>query len=394
MTKTIFPDYNNSILNLMSSILKNYDIETGKSYLRSISPADLSGKQNIILIILDGYGLNILKKYSKKESSFLYSNLLTEISTVFPSTTTSAITSFSTAQTPLEHGSLGWALYFKEFFKLITYLPNKDYVLDTELDSQKYDAYEIISPQSIFKQIKLSRPEVELHYLTQDFLSDSPFTKIITTPCKIHPYKKSNELVSQISKIVKKDAQSEKFIVGYSTLPDSFEHEFGVYSDEVKDFISRIDNALKELSQSLKGTNSTIIITADHGLIDIEEYIYLNEISEIDNCLILPPFPEPRFVSFFVKEHKKSDFLLAFNKFKNDFLLMNRDEFFASKILGDGIAHPKIDDFIGNYIAIATGKKGFKYKFRNIDKSTNLKANHCGITTDEMIVPLIKIDIL
>ncbi|MCD4818850.1 MAG: alkaline phosphatase family protein [Candidatus Cloacimonetes bacterium] len=394
MTKTTFPDYENSILNLMSSVLKHYGLETGKSYLKTISPADLSGKQNIILIILDGYGLNLLKKYSNKESNYLYSNLLTEISTVFPSTTTSAITSFSTAQTPLEHGSLGWALYFKEFFRLITYLPNKDHVLDTELDEKKYDAYKIISPKNIFKQINMHRPDVELHYLTQEFLSDTPFTKIITNPCKRHSYKKSSEMISQISKIVKKDMQSEKFIVGYSTLPDGFEHEFGVYSDEVKNYIKKIDKNIKELSPKLKGTNSTIIITADHGLIDIDEYIYLNEIPEIDDCLILPPFPEPRFVSFFVKEHKKSDFFLAMNEYKNDFLLMNRDEFFTSKILGEGAVHPKIDDFIGNYIAIATGKKGFKYKFRNIDKSTNLKANHCGITTDEMIVPLIKIDIL
>jgi len=390
---TVFPDYGNCILNLMGAILDHFGIENEKPTLKTFSKADLIGKKNVVLLIFDGYGINLLKKYSSKESKFLFSNLLTEISTVFPSTTTSAITSFSTVQTPIEHGSLGWALYFKEYFRIIKYLPNRDHVTDNEFNEKIYDTYSLISPENIFKRFNIKRADVKLHYFTQDFLSESPFTKIITNPSRRHPYKRINDMVSQITRIIQKDPQFEKFIIGYSTIPDSLEHEYGVYSDEVKNYIEKIDNNMQILSEKLEGTDTTVLITADHGLIDIDEYIYLNEIPEIDNSLILPPFPEPRFVSFFVKEHKKKNFMSAIKKYSGDFLIMDRDEFFASKILGEGKVHHKIDDFIGNFIAIAKGKKGFKYKFRNINPSVDLKANHCGITEDEMIIPLIKLDL-
>ena len=55
--------------------------------------------------------------------------------------------------------------------------------------------------------------------------------------------------------------------------------------------------------------------------------------------------------------------------------------------------HPKIDDFIGDYIAIAISDSAMKSIYMQNGKwKKEFKAHHAGLTEDEMLVPLFKID--
>ncbi len=109
--------------------------------------------------------------------------------------------------------------------------------------------------------------------------------------------------------------------------------------------------------------------------------------------MILPAFPEPRFISFFVKKHKMKQFEDAFKKYEDKFLLFDREEFLKHKLLGTGIMHPKIDDFVGDYLAIAVSDSAMKSIYLQNGKWENeFLAHHSGLTEDEMLVPLIKID--
>jgi len=63
-------------------------------------------------------------------------------------------------------------------------------------------------------------------------------------------------------------------------------------------------------------------------------------------------------------------------------------------MLGKGEPHRKISDFIGDYVAIAKSSSVFKMKYnQGIRKSFEFKAHHAGITSEEMYVPLIEIDL-
>lgn len=51
----------------------------------------------------------------------------------------------------------------------------------------------------------------------------------------------------------------------------------------------------------------------------------------------------------------RKDFEERFNKvFKDEFWLMTTEEFLGKNFLGFGDKHPKIDDFLGNYVALST----------------------------------------
>lgn len=62
--KIIFPDYKHSILNVINSILRYYQVETDYSGLPELDEALKKQYKNIVLIILDGMGEHILKDVS------------------------------------------------------------------------------------------------------------------------------------------------------------------------------------------------------------------------------------------------------------------------------------------------------------------------------------------
>lgn len=62
--KIVLPDYENSILNLMNSILHYYHVETKYKGLDVLDKRLEKEYQNIVLIILDGMGDTILNTTS------------------------------------------------------------------------------------------------------------------------------------------------------------------------------------------------------------------------------------------------------------------------------------------------------------------------------------------
>ncbi|MBC8415605.1 MAG: alkaline phosphatase family protein [Candidatus Cloacimonetes bacterium] len=392
--EVVFPDYTNCIINLMSSILQNYNVQIEHPSLKQLNISELKSKKNIILMIFDGYGYNLLKKYSQTSSSFLTEHLVDSITSVFPSTTTSVITSFRTAKTPLEHGALGWTMFFKEYYKFIDFLPNWDSITGKAIDHKRYRTYEKMKFENIFQKIHQADPSVELYNIYAKYLSQKPYSEIVSLPSTIKSYKSTKQLFNTVEKIVKKKSTSRKFIMSYSANPDGLEHKNGIHSKIVEDYLKEIDIACEKLTHKLKGTNTSILITADHGLVDVNKYFYANEDEELFDCLILPTMPEPRFISFFVKKHKFDKFQDVIQKYKDKFLILTRDEFLAKGFLGKGKMHQRIDDMLGDFVGIATSDAAIKTVFEQNGKwEKEFLAHHSGLTSDEMMVPLIKINV-
>ena len=388
----VYPDYKNSIVNLVSSILEIYDIKTDHPPLKQLDTKVLKKKKNLVLFVLDGFGINLLNKFASS-TKFMSKNYISPITSVFPSTTSAAITSLISGKTPWEHGAVGWTLYFKEFAKNIDYLPNWDSITSKTQDSTKYNVIDYVGADNIFSKITETNRDVKQFYFTHEELSECPNVIRNSGSAQIIPYSNNENLFHSLNNLISKNDSEKKLIFIYSSSPDKLEHHHGVYAYEVENFLKEIDSALETLSSQLAGTDTTILITADHGLIDINKYYYTNEDDELFDSMIMPAFPEPRFISFFVKKHKMMQFEKAFKKYEDKFFLFKRDEFLKHEFLGNGKMHPKIDDFIGDYMAIAISDSVMKSIYMQNGKwKKEFCAHHAGLTEDEMLVPLIKIE--
>src|SRR5438132_7011949 len=103
------PDYaGGSLVNLVASIVASRGGKPLHQPLRNFALA--SDATNLVLLIIDGLGDNYLARHGA--GSELARRRRRSLTSVFPSTTASAITTSYTGATPLEHGLTGWFTYF------------------------------------------------------------------------------------------------------------------------------------------------------------------------------------------------------------------------------------------------------------------------------------------
>lgn len=148
----MFADYNNSIVNLACSILKYFGAESEHSTLKEVDELLKYQYRNVVILLLDGLGVDALQ-YHLSENGFFRKNLIKEYSSVFPPNTTSATTSIESGLTPLEHGWLGWSLYFSEINKIVNAFINTE--KDTEIQAADYHvARQFLPYKSIYEKIR------------------------------------------------------------------------------------------------------------------------------------------------------------------------------------------------------------------------------------------------
>lgn len=103
----IQPDYNNSILNLITSILKYYNVKSKYNSLPEIDEMLNKDYNNVVLLILDGMGENILNELN--ENDLFRKNRIRTITSVYPTTTAAAMTTYYSGKPPIETGWIAWS---------------------------------------------------------------------------------------------------------------------------------------------------------------------------------------------------------------------------------------------------------------------------------------------
>ena len=386
MNKSILmPNYNHSILNLITSILKNYEVETKYNTLEKIDKLLEKKYRNVVLVILDGMGENILKNISPNGT--FSKNKIDEITSVYPSTTTAAMTTYYSGKPPIETGWIAWSQYFKEYGRNIDVLPERDSYTGEKLKVKNQKISDIIGYKTVYEQIKEQNSNIETYEIMPSYCEKK--TKLTMTANTVE------EMCESIVTLCKNT--QNKFVIAYNDNPDGIIHKNGCYSEETKKFVLEAEQEFEKMLQKLKCTNTLIILSADHGHQDINETIDILELKEIQECLIMPPTLESRMIGFFVKYNKRKEFEDIFNKlFKDKYILYSKEDLLKSNLLGYGNRHKKIEDFIGDYIAIAISDVRINigtYLSREMKHPDEKKSTHCGLTKNEMEVPLIVFDL-
>ncbi len=383
MQEIFFPDYERSILNLIVSILKKYQVKSDYASLKELDGPLQHDYTNVVLLIMDGLGENIL---SNIPDGSISKHRKTTISSVFPSTTTAAIATLLSGLPPAVHGNLAWSLYFKELGRTIDFLPYRDSYTKEPFSCTRLDGKKVLSYPTILDQIqKATQNKVKTIQIYQkEFVLDSASPLTIGVD-------DFHSLCSGIQFVC--NSPEKKFVWAYYDQPDGLIHKYGCYAKQTKAFLTQFESEIKQLAKDLKNTNTLLIITADHGHKNIDKSYDIVKLEKLQECFTMPPFLESRCLSMFVKYEKRVLFEKRFKKmFSDQFVLYTKEAFLQSGLLGKGTLHKKIDDFIGDYIAIATGNSIIKLGTHLLKDTHNKKSTHCGLTQDEMEIPLILFD--
>ena len=378
----VLPNYEHSILNTITSILKYYHVETNHKSSEKIDQLLYKREyKNVILLILDGLGEHILNKISSE--GYLNQNKIDCVTSVYPSTTTAALTTYYSGRPPYETGWIAWSQYFKEYGRAIDMFSHNESYMREPLKKPLMDVFKtIVNYETIFDKIEKASSDVKAYEIEPEYAERRAKRAIKANNI--------DELIMNINDLCL--MPSKKFIFAYSDNPDGLLHDFGTTSEEVETFVKETEKKIEKMVKDFD-EDTILIISADHGHKDIEKAYKLLDYPEIQECLIMPASLESRILAFWVKEDMKEIFVQRFNKaFGKEFWLMTKETFLDKyHFLGYGNKHKKIDDFIGNYIALSVGGSSIQLGTFLTEGKPIKKSTHCGLTKEEMEVPVIVI---
>ncbi|MCP4762206.1 MAG: alkaline phosphatase family protein [archaeon] len=390
MTSQILPDYNgNSIINLMSTIISNYGGQSEYPHLTLLQPSELEKNTNIVLIILDGLGYKFLSEYGK--NTILYEKLKGKMTSVFPSTTAAALTTFFSGLAPQNHAILSWFLYLRELGLVSTILKMTVRGLNTSILNNNY------SPTSFFSfKSPMDDFQVKKFLILPNDIINSDYSRNVYMSGSRIGYHGLNDFYTQISDLIKKSDES-KFIAGYWPQFDHIAHMYGINSKEAQRHLKKLERALIRFLESIEdySSNTKVIITADHGQIDIpqQNIINLNKITELESTLTLPISGEFRAPFFYVRPSKINQFESYIeNNLSHIGMLIKGEDLISKNYFGYGKPHPRLFDRTGDYVFLI--KENYIIKDELLSQNKNdpaLIGYHGGLSEDEMLVPLIEI---
>ncbi len=361
--KNVYPDYEKGLVNLMSSIMNHFTIKTNHKSLKIMDEELKKNYKNVVLVLFDGLGYSILKR-NKDVCPFLNKYLKTSISSVFPSTTMAARTTVESGLNPVEHGWLGWDMYFKEFDEVITLTRNV-----IKGTTRKPASYHVA------KTLLKYEPVVE-KVSKKEFCHGEKVT--VYSDRKEETFRKTRRKIKKITK-----NHLKNYIYFYTNEPDHTFHKYGTDSKEARKILKKLDKEFKKLCESLKDT--LVLAIADHGHINCE-YVTLSDYPEIIKMLDGNISIDNRSCSFRVKKEYKEIFPKKIKEvLKDDFIIKSKEEIIENKLYGYGRENKYYKDGLGDYFAIGISNKAIRYN----EKVKPHKSSHSGITEEEMLVPLI-----
>ena len=343
----IMPDFRYGVYNVPHTILNILGVRDNKA-LESLK--DLQ-EDRIFLILVDAFGYNLFKKYIKNCNC-----MHLKLTSLFPSTTSAVLTTLYTGFSPKEHGILEWYMYYEELGEIIKTLPfsRRDSKENDELIKSGFSPDHIFNLPTIFE--KLKKEEIKSQFLVRREYASSSYTLRMGKGAKIVPYSS----LEKAFQLLKKSSAALNFL--YLDYLDIMQHHYGPSSAEARDLLLKIWKHIENLKTHAR--NARIIVTADHGQIDIIKSFIIN----------IPKNSvggSPRDVFLYSNGLPALDYVEILKK--EDIL----------KLLGPGKEHPKLRKRLPNYILLP--KDSYTLWFEKL----GLKGLHGGLSPEEMFVPFI-----
>ena len=375
----MLPDYQGgSLVNLIASIVEGCGGRRRHPALAALPSNEVAAAHNVVLFLIDGLGDNYLMRQAAGELARRRRGTLTS---VFPSTTASAITTTYTGCTPLEHGLTGWFTYFGEAGYVAAPLPFRTRGDNVPLRDKGFTPQRAFPAEPFFAS--LARRSFVVTYRQ---IVDSEYNLRHCAGAERRAFETLDELVDQVESAVKSGPEP-KFVYAYWPQYDAISHRHGSLGAEAAAEFARIDEAFGKLLARLSGSDTLVVATADHGFIDapLEESLELPPM--LASMLKLPLCGERRVAYCHVHDPD------AFRQRAKDWLGERADVKRSAELVeqgwfGPGVPHPRFAERIGDVALVMRGRHTVKDWTPGEARYLHI-GNHGGLSEDEMLIPLI-----
>lgn len=378
------PAYNNSIVNLLSSIRGAFGDEV-RDYapLAQLPTTELARRQNVVLLVIDGLGDNYLRRHGTGSTLLRYRR--DHITTVFPSTTAAAISTFMTGLAPQQHAITGWFTYFKELATVWTVMPFRPRFGGALLDHSKLNARDILGLPSLYERL-----DADCYVIAPQRIIRSDYNRAISSGATLVPYADLDQFFARIGQTLQRRGK-RKYIYAYWPEFDAACHHHGVGSSEAQAHFRDLDRGFAGVREAFGGADTAFIVTADHGFIDAtpEHTVMLADHPRLQQMLTVPLCGEPRVAYCYVRAARARAFEDYVGEYLGEACWCYRSESLLEQgYFGLHAPHPRLNERIGDYTLVMKDNyiiKDYVYG----ETPFSLVGVHGGVSDEEMLVPLV-----
>jgi hypothetical protein len=387
----MWPDFDGgSIVDLMDSVLRSRGGHAAGPGLRDVDVSGWNDARTVVVLVLDGVGMAQLDLLP--EDSFLRRHCAQALTSVFPSTTAAAITTFMTARAPAVHGLTGWHVRFDE-----PGLDGRVLAILPVTPRGSHDVAELtLTPDGILARVCrtpsmfASLPGDNCVVSPADIV-DSPFNRWHSAGARRIGYDGLPDMLDQIDCALRVPSPPS-YVYAYWPDFDHCAHQRGAASEEAQALLRAADAALGRWVRAQPRGDTLLLVTADHGFIDgpLQRLIDMEDFPLLADCLAGPLSGERRAVFCHVKPGRVRDFERAVQVLDHACTVWRSADLHAAGRFGPGTPHPKLLSRIGDF----TLEMRDDWTLRDTmpgERGHRLVGVHGGTHADEMRVPLVQL---
>jgi hypothetical protein len=377
------PDYQGAgIVNLMATLINARGGRAEVPELRTLPATVLSDARHLVLIVLDGLGSRWLAR--RGAGSHLAEDCSGELTSVFPPTTASAITTFLTGDAPQQHGLTGWFTWFRELGCIMSVLPGTPRYGGVGYGAAGVDLAALLGHRPVFERMTTPSAMVSPRWIAR-----SDFNLAHLGPARLIAYKGLKQMFRRAARVIRRAREPSFFYLYWPGL-DGIGHTHGMESAQAQDHFREIDAQYAAFLRAIAGTDTAVLLTADHGHLDAHprDWVRLEDHPVLADCLALPLCGEPRAAFCYVRPDRVDTFTHYCRDVLGErFDLYPSHELLEAGLFGNGTPHPRLAQRIGDYTLIARGANLIREQLPTEGELQQIGV-HGGLSDDEVYVPL------
>jgi predicted AlkP superfamily pyrophosphatase or phosphodiesterase len=357
----VLPDYGGAcIANIVPALLGPPD-ETP-----AWMPAGVAGARQVVLFVVDGLGWEQLQERLDRAPT-LAAMAGGPVTTVAPSTTSTALTSLTTGLPPGEHGVVGYRIAVHgEVLNVLRWT------------TAAGDAHQSIPPSKLQPVAPFlgERPPV----VTRAEYRRSGFTGAHLDPARFWGYRTLSTMVTEVGRLVR---ASEPFVYAYYDGLDKVAHEYGL-GEHYDNELAWIDHTVERILTALR-PGCVLVVTADHGQVEVGDNVIPLAGDVLAHCSMQSG--EGRFRWLHARAGRARALWEAASEHHSDVAwILTRDEVVSKQWLGPVVSEAALAR-LGDVAVVVRTDMAFHDP---LDTGPyELVGRHGSLTSAEMLVPLL-----
>ncbi|MCI4331345.1 MAG: alkaline phosphatase family protein [Thermoplasmata archaeon] len=313
------------------------------------------------------------------------------LTTVFPSTTSAALTSLSTGAPPGRHGLVGYRQFLPKYGLVADMLkmsPLGVPVYD-QLVGPNWTPEDIVGCPSLFRRYGIGAA------VSRDRFQGTGFTRILYDGAEYVGYATASELAHELARLLGRPSPPPVVFLYWDEL-DTIQHLKGVDDRLFGLEVERLAHLLGYVADSLparRRTEITTLITGDHGQVSAgpETTLRVDSIPALTQEMARPLAGDRRAGFFCARPGRLGALREALSRvLPPGSRVLEVEKAIGSGLFGPPPFHPELEGRTGELLALVPSPWGLTYLPPGAPAPVrHLRSGHGGLESAELLVPLV-----